>query len=237
MHNSGPDQVATNKQRGEIHFGFVELLFALAAAQVGIAAADLVESIPADELTIPQIIAVASHLLLAGFVIAASWVGWGHSEYGPRGDDVKTVFGWDFVELFIDVLLVVFYFILVRAVEAPVLGPDGGRVLTPSAAPEARWIAVILVTYFIWDLVSKRGKWRQLRLRIAYSTTCACLGVALWFVLPIGTTHAIAVTACDIALLSLMLLFRALKGERGGLAIACGVAMVMFSTAATWLAN
>ena len=138
----------TAKNGPELHFSFVEMLFALAIAQVAIGVADLIQD---DWDYLPAYF----HLLLAIIVITTSWVGWRQSAFS--GSKVKTIFGRDFIELMLDVLLVIFYFILARGVESP----HENKNMTVPAENEAFWVMVIMISYFVWDCVSKWGEENQ----------------------------------------------------------------------------
>jgi len=56
----------------DLHFNFVGLLFALAAAQIGVEAADFVDAKATADISWPVMAAVMMHLLLAGIAIATS---------------------------------------------------------------------------------------------------------------------------------------------------------------------
>ena len=66
-----------DQQGRDLHRDFVGMLFALAIAEVAVQASGVVNS-GAD---LRDAIAAYSHLILAAVTIAASWVGWGQSEY------------------------------------------------------------------------------------------------------------------------------------------------------------
>lgn len=101
-----------NDRRGqELHREFVGMLFALAIAEVAVRSGEIVNSGSDVRTMMPAL----SHLILAGTVIATSWVGWGISKYSLS--DVKGVFTKDFVELLLDVWLVVIYFFIVHGTE------------------------------------------------------------------------------------------------------------------------
>jgi hypothetical protein len=197
---------------------FVGIMFALAVGEVGLQVAALVQAgrpyhyLPAY-----------SHLFLALFVIAASWVGWSRTQVPGAKKDVHELFELPFVVLLLDTAMVVTYFILVRTVDF-----SDGKNRIDSAADVALWHVVIFGLYVLWDLVTKvamyeranrgigwiRGLFAeresQLRLlRITPTVICFVLSWWLWRAFA-GAKDEYLLTA-DFALLSMVLLFRALK--------------------------
>lgn len=191
---------------------FVGMMFAITIGEVGLQVAALVHAghflhyLPAY-----------AHLFLATVMIATSWVGWSASRAPGARLDVTAIFQWEFVVLLLDVALVITYFILVRTVE---VGKEGTapRIGTPSTL--AFWMLVIFTLYFVWDIVTKiiiywrdkdkRGAWaRKYGSRILPTIVCLILAYAIWQK-PESPDLPHYLTA-DLALLSLVLLFRALK--------------------------
>src|SRR5262245_31764065 len=101
----------------QVHIDFVEMLFALAAAEVAVKAGEFVDAADLMNKLEWNYLAVVSHLLLATVIIAASWVGWRFSSFAAANSQLKTVFDFHFVELIFDVMIVVFYFVLAHTVE------------------------------------------------------------------------------------------------------------------------
>lgn len=105
--------------------------------------------------------------------------------------------------------LVGVYFFNVQGVEAAV-DVNGTVIVHASAAIETLWVMVMLWTYVFWDVLTKWGEWRVLVRRGWGSIARAVLGtwtfVAMWHVR--GTTP---VVLADLALLALVLMFRATK--------------------------
>lgn len=202
---SNPGKEANGEGQGAtLHFEFVGMLFALTVGDVAVQTAALVESQTIHQRSILEYLPAYLHLLLSTVLIAASWVSWGSSS-SRRG--VDRVFSFRFVELLIDVALVVSYFIIVNGVEKP---DDAGR-LTPSARVETFWITVIFVYYLVWDLMTKARSWDMLVERGWASLACAALAVFGFFRLPLDSASPLAVAAADVSLLSLVLLFRGMK--------------------------
>jgi hypothetical protein len=204
----------TVAEEPRVRFGFVELLFALTAAEIAIQFAEIVSG--------PYSVAVAApayaHLLLALVLVTASWVGWSVSNAPGARRDVKTVFSVDYIILLIDVCLVVLYFIVVKSVDLD----RATGLIKPSAGNESFWICVIFVGYFFWDVMTRAvqvlpgGKFsiklfdQTLWRRGWASFVCALLAAVAWYFLQ-HTTDPTHVIVADVALIALVLLFRALR--------------------------
>jgi hypothetical protein len=189
---------------------FVGMMFAVTIGEVGIQVASLIHAghwlhyLPAY-----------SHLFLSTVFIATSWVGWSLSLAPGARRDVRRIFELPFVVLLIDVSLVISYFILVRSVDFP------AERVEPRIAPEstvALWVAVIFGLYLLWDVVTKifaykkdiNDPWRKnYGSRMLPTLICFALAIVLWSLLKnADVPHFLT---ANIALLSLVLLFRALK--------------------------
>src|SRR5262245_10333183 len=204
---------------------FVGIMFALAVGEIGLQAAALVQAghpiryLPAY-----------SHLFLALFVIAASWVGWSRTQVPGAKKDVNELFELPFVVLLLDTAMVVTYFILVRTVDFS----ENNRRIDP-ASDVALWHVAIFTLYLAWDGVTKiamypkpagaswfRG-WRRLdakafkeqkqAMKRAWPTVvCLVLSIFLWRLFEAFDVKHEHLLAADLALWSVVLLFRALKG-------------------------
>ena len=209
----------------ELRREFVGIMFALAVGEVGLQTAALVQ---AGHFT--RYLPAYSHLFLALFVIAASWVGWSRTKVASARKDVHELFEWAFLVLLLDTAMVVTYFILVRTVDFS----DGNCRIDP-ASKVAFWHIVIFFLYLLWDGVTKVGMypkpkgarwwsgWTLLKAkerREQYQTmkrawpTLVCFGlsIVLWGVFAAFDPKQEHLLAADLALLSVVLLFRALKG-------------------------
>lgn len=91
---------------------FVALMFALAVAEIGMKASDLVLARSRWDI-VPGI----AHLGLATLVIASSWVAWSRARPTRIGDEPNTCFQRAFAVLLMDLLIVIQYFILVRGMK------------------------------------------------------------------------------------------------------------------------
>lgn len=226
----------------ERRYVFVQLLFSLTAAEIARQLADLYMRGYALEEALPTY----AHLLLASAVIITSWVGWTASE-ASRGLRPVSVFSWEFFVLLIDVAVVVLYFFLVRSAEMP--GASTADVIKPRIVPSANEEAVIVMwifcLYFVWDLLTKaivreadaptsflqRLAGGRMAERGWISLVCMVLAICMYFYLG-NVTGDRAVLLADLALLSLVLLFRALKEKRWLIAFVLLVTLLGASVAA-----
>ena len=197
------------------------MMFAITIGEIGLQTAALVHS-----THLVHYLPAFFHLVLATIVVAASWVGWSRS-LGPSRKDVNEVFEWPFVVLLLDMVMVVTYFILVRTVDSSDHNHD-----VLKASTVAGWHVLIFVWYILWDVVTKfliidrqpgvtwLRAWRELagevleerrerQLRAIPTVICLILSIVLWYAFD-QADYEHYLTA-DIALLSVVLLFRALK--------------------------
>lgn len=211
---------------------FVQMLFALTAAEIARQSADLVT----EELTTWNDAPAYTHLIVAIALVATSWVGWKRSRAPGKRQDIEKVFSWQFVVLLIDVVLVVCYFIIAKGVEIERMNGVVIKI-TPSAALETFWIMMVFAGYCFWDIIANvvikplvpktqpstgepsielqqehKEPWN--RLWDSANTSSLCLGLAffLWLFLH-DVTKPWNVVFVDAALLSLVFLFRAIKQE------------------------
>src|SRR5437773_2263437 len=209
---------------------FVEMLFALAVAQVAVYAAELVKiqkDLAGNAATLPGKIPAFLHLLLCLSIIATSWVGWMKSKSPGRtlGEGAGIFSRW-FVGLLLDVFLVILYFITVAGVEIqemngePVLGQA-------SAEPEAFWLMIVFGVFAVWDLLadvlskdcipkmrSARATLRKLPdlvfVSLFASVVCCGMSWATWSLALLRQSMK-DIILLDINLLALVFLFRAMK--------------------------
>jgi len=207
---------------------FVGMMFAITVGEIGLQAAALVQ-----DRQYLHFLPAYSHLFLATFVVALSWVGWSKS---AATQDVGGVLEWPFVVLLLDMAMVVTYFILVRTID---FSPEGHQRID-SAADVAYWHILIFSLYFVWDIVTKivmyrpagisptysfkfwvknffswgkhglsRTWWRKTGIRMTPTLLCLVISIFVWFEFA-GADEPHWLTA-DFALLCLVLLFRSLK--------------------------
>src|SRR2546427_7071398 len=108
------------EQGAALRISFVEMLFALTIAEVAVQVANVVTQGTLDSSFLPAY----SHLALATAIVATSWVGWSTSKAPGAQHDLDKVFSYAFVVLSVDVLLVIFYFIIVRGVDIEYSGSN-----------------------------------------------------------------------------------------------------------------
>lgn len=224
-------------------FVFVQLLFSLAIAEVARQVADL----RAFGLPTAKVIPVYTHLLLASLVIATSWIGWSRSfasrvnKAGATPNRPTDVFSGRFFTLLLDLLLVIFYFLLVRGAEIPRNGEP-----TYSARNEVGLIAAMFVGYFVWDFFDKavvhredvaEHFWRRVSGPVLWRRGQISLVLALYSVLValllVDTVAYWSVIAADVSLMLMVLCFRAWKEEK----MLCTIIMAGLSYVAVIVAN
>jgi hypothetical protein len=199
---------------------FVGMMFAVTIGEVGLQVASLVKYEGSFHYFLPAY----THLTLATIVIAASWVGWTLSPSPGARHDVTAVFKAEFLVLLIDVALVICYFVLARSVDFQKSETGGGAEFKASAAPEALWILIIFGIYLFWDFWTKivvfvfrratgvkdDGRWGHYLVR--FIPTLGCCALAWWaFREFVDGLTASQVVIADLALLALVLFFRAAK--------------------------
>ena len=200
------DHPESNKQL-QLHLAFVEMLFALAIGQVAVDVSRLIDYQSMSHQAFWTVIPGYSHLLLSFVVISTSWVGWRTSRF--CGTQIKDVFTLNYIEFLTDIVLVVMYFTLARAVEIP---DSPAKSLSPNASFEVRAVAVIITAYVFWDLIScRRNPREKLTQRLWVSVSCTLISWIL-VVLDIGQSGTVpAVLFADFCLIALILTFRAMK--------------------------
>jgi hypothetical protein len=223
---------ASAQTEDPLRYAFVEMLFALAISQVAISVADLTLVTG----TFDKTCAAWAHLGLSLIVIGASWVGWRLSQSPGMKAQIGSIFSRRAFGLLLDVILVILYFVLARSVE---LKQDNGvTTLTPaSASVDARWVAAIFCVYVVWDLFADvfspgsltetgwKGVWQAVRVACASTAASAvCVGLSLAVMtLSTNVTEPTRVALFDGGLISIVLLFRALKAFENAFAGLLGV--------------
>jgi hypothetical protein len=196
------------------------MLFALAIAQIAINAA----AIFAVSAALVIKIAAAAHLSVALLLIACSWVGWRLSRSPGVTEPVTGVYRKSFLDLLLDVLLVIVYFIIVQRAE---INTVAGQIVVEltSASPEAIGVLSVFVIYVLWDLLTDvlSAKYIPEGIRFfslktfsaAFVSTFAsilCLVLTAGVLLAAKDTNSTAkVVALDFALGAIILLFRSVK--------------------------
>ncbi len=188
---------------------FVAMLFALAVAEIAKRAALLFEL---DGSLGWDLAAPAMQLVLALAILTASWVGWSvATDNSHKSHPVLHIFHWPFVVLLVDVFLVIVYLVIVLKTEIDIIE----RLILPaSASEEAFWVAVMIGMYLVWDFIHDIKLCRN-RPLVAMAASALALVLALvvynldcWRPCDTG----FRVVSADVALLGVVVAFRALKG-------------------------
>lgn len=158
MTTTSSDGASGKSARGrrDLHIGFVEILFALAAAEIATTGHGAYSDPPIQSFAdfrefLPQL----AHLLLCLVIVGASWFAWGSSKHRARHVSVLSSLG--FLEFVTDAVIVLLYFVLIKEVDAR------GE---PSAKPEVWLLLVIFGLYLLWDVItclesSERTWWNE----------------------------------------------------------------------------
>lgn len=192
---------------GDLRFLFVSFLFGLAAAEVAIKVSDLV--LKSNLFPTETFWALLTHLIMAIVLISTSWVGWSTSQSSKKYIGVPGVYSKQFCILLIDVILVIFYFILVRSV-----GITGKDQLVEANSLLSVKVPTLLVffifsLYALWDIITKWGEigfWK----RSKWSFICCSVSLTIWiFLNEVNTFYSVELVY--LSLLFLDLSFRAFK--------------------------
>ncbi|MGE3172535.1 MAG: hypothetical protein AB7O97_07890 [Planctomycetota bacterium] len=202
-HASGAE---TREFAERLHFDFVGMMFALAIGQAAVSLSDVIDARSGQHWPLIDCWPAFTHVLLVVLMIAASWVSWGQSK--SARSQIASIWSRDFIELLIDVWIVICYFQIARTVD----GISGEAAFVPSAGEEAWWTMVVFVSYATWDALTKlrSGQGDQYRQRGWASLTAAILSVLVWRICGDCSTWG-AVILADVALVMLVLAFRAMK--------------------------
>ena len=204
---------------------FVQLLFSLSIGQVALRVGDLI----ALNANIENYFYSYSHLFLCVFIITTSWVGWYNSKSSLLSDTINNVISWQTLLLFVDLYLVICYFIIVRGAETPLANQF--EIPTPSSEIEVFWSMVIFISYFFWDIFTKiydfnyhfnsnSSKYERIRTfqgfiilkRIWPTFICSIISIFIYINMS-NETDKLKVSIIDFILLSLFLIFRGWKQE------------------------
>jgi hypothetical protein len=229
-----PEQVDHDRLR----FVFVDMLFALAVAEVATHVSALVKA-GQTPFSAPS---AWTNLALALCLIAMSWVGWSNSEVMCHIKAATDVFSRSFVVLLTDVLLVIVYYVIAQGVEQP----DPTGLVTATAQNESFWCLVVFGLYIFWDFVTKglgessqdatrRGVmarfWPRGKISIACFAECAViLGVCL-----AKTASTANVVFIDLAIIAVVVQFRAMKQGNRRLASCLFLAFIIIGAVPIFL--
>ena len=204
--------------KAKLRIEFIGMAFALAVGQVGLEIGEFYS----HDFSLYEHPYVLSQLLLGTYVIAASWVGWQKSKSLGHLREIDSTFGKGFIILFVDLFLVICYFILIRSVEKPY----EARIASISAKPELFWSLVIFFTYAIWDFLTKAFDFDSSAFKVSWHPKIyfarsyqAFVCIFLIFIIEffgMDSMNKNVVVITDIYLLLVFILFRGLKEEIKG---------------------
>jgi hypothetical protein len=147
-----------------------------------------------------------AHLILAAVVVMTSWIGWSLDTMHHTYPQVTEVFGFPTVLLVVDFALLTLYYALVKGIDV--------EKCNVNARDASLWSLSILTTYLIWDFVAVRihHPVAQFWPRVYVSLECGVFALLAFILLKdISAKHPVPVFFADISLVSLFLLYRALK--------------------------
>jgi hypothetical protein len=205
---------------------FVAMLFALVASHLALSTAALLQTCVQQCVDVSRLVAPASHLFLALTLITTSWVGWSASTTSKSAQQLTNVFQKSFIVLIFDILLVIVYFAMTASVEMDI---QKLVILAPSATEEVLFISITFGMYFLWDIIydvwmklpSKRDQVAKHVFVFSFaSMTVFVLSLFVLWLDELGprTGSTLSVYSTDVALTSLVVGFRALKGAEFPLA-------------------
>ncbi len=220
----------SNDECKNLHFGFIDFLFSLAVAQVAVKFAAIVADADgaARSYSDSTYWPAYSHLALCLMLITTSWIGWNRSLYSHSNTrNISSVWNLDFLEILIDVLLVISYYVLVEHTEMPSLVGAGTAAQMSasqgnSVLPEACTLLVVFGLYLLWDLVSKfpfrsdihnrRIGWGPIMKRGWISVVCFLFAWGAYIFSPANPSNT-QIVFFDFSLFGLVALFRDFKAE------------------------
>lgn len=211
------------KEKPILRFEFVGMLFALAIGQVAVEFVGIYKS----HLSFWEWYYSLSHLVLATFVIAMSWIGWQSSKSIGNTVTITSIFSLPFIVLLIDIGLVILYYLIANTNEKFIVPKKSFE--SPNAVSELFLIWIIFLIYLIWDIITKlvsiKYKKQQEKntftkiykidlnslLRIFITLFCFILSTYFYIVYKDSELTGIQVLIIDINLLLLFIFFRGCK--------------------------
>jgi hypothetical protein len=150
QHDTGMPTDDRDKKARELHIQLITFLFSITIGRLAVEASRIAAHAGpnwSDARYWPSY----THLLLAAVVVILSWIGWRSSGFSAKGRLSASVFSSAFLELCVDIALVVLYFRLVSGAELAEFSSHECR----DATDEAFTVMLIFILYALWDLVSK----------------------------------------------------------------------------------
>lgn len=217
-----------NENQLRLRHTFVSMLFALTAGQIAVLFGEVVNIYYIGNPPIESLLSAILHLFVSLILVTTSWVGWSVATSANSEMQLKHVFHIPYIVLLIDIALVILYFSVVNSVEIvfykdPILLEKGihAKFSPPSSVQEITLILIVFGIYFVWDIVhsvlpnAKFSNW--FRLLIAKTLPSGVSFMLLLFIFMIYKEENSFkdVIISNIALLSIIFGFRALKGIEG----------------------
>ena len=151
-----------------------------------------------------------SHLALAAVVVITSWLGWSLGTASGSYARVTEVISRPTLLLLMDFILLVLYYVLESGIEVEGIKPQ-------DAAHVSLWCMVIMFGYVVWNIIIRfvgSSPGVSFFGQISVSFGCAMLSsVAFYLFKRMKSAPPCSVLAADVALISLFLLFRAMKQD------------------------
>lgn len=201
----------------QLRIDFIGMAFALAIGQVGLEIGEFYST----GLKVWDYPFVFSHLFLGTYIIASSWVGWNRSKSKGTFEAFNGNFGKSFIILLLDLFLVICYFIIIKGVEKPYL--EEFSLLNVSAKIELDWSLTIVITYIVWDVVSKLFEFDSKKCRLKFLwqqyferayQAFICLALLIFMYSEYGKINSTGkVFLVDLYILAIFVLFRGLKED------------------------
>lgn len=201
--------------RGLVGITFIDVLFALVVGQV------LQPLVAWDELPVAGFF----HMAVAFVLTVASWIGYHNSFNRPHY--YIGFFNLPLWQFTVDALLVIVYWLTASYIEGRYAFGSVEVVRSPSARPEAVFVAMSFFLYVIWDGIAKRMRYsdryklfredldkprRRTVTRVSF-LLAAVVAVVGWWVNPSGSLW---IAAIDSVLILLLLGYRIAKETVGG---------------------
>jgi len=171
---AGGGFVSMQKDTLSVHVStvFIDLLFAAVVSRILEEGTD--SSVPLGPVGV-------CHLLVAAVLTILSWVGYHNSRKTAAQTGELKVTSLEFVVFFLDILIVVLYWVVTAAAEIP-RPPESVRPpSSPSALPEAAGVAVSALIYIFWDfaylLINRRNECHSPAARRAGRPPCGFRGL------------------------------------------------------------
>lgn len=201
----------------KIRVEFIGMAFALAIGELGLEIGKLY----LDGVSLREHWYLFTHILLAIYIIASSWVGWQLSESRGNEEVVKDPFSLSFLILLLDLLLVICYFIIVKSIDK---NPE-----SPTCNSEIYWSWFIFILYACWDILTKliiedktSGKIKREPILKKYFNRAyqapICFCITYFIIWPLRTVSTPKTVICvDIMLISVFILFRGMKSLKNNI--------------------